>query len=82
MVGPVWHGERAAHAIEMYLDDEAEADVRRMGQLLADAGLPSLPTPTHRHHRPHITLAVAESLAGSEPAARRPAWVAGGAMRR
>ena len=42
--------------------------------------LPSLATRTHRQHRPHVSLAVAESLAGADPAplrsvlmSRRPA---------
>jgi hypothetical protein len=48
----------------MYFDDQADAAVRRLWQRLADAGLPSLATRTHRQHRPHVSLAVAESLAG------------------
>jgi hypothetical protein len=50
--GSVWHGERVAHAIEMYFDDRADASVRKLWQVLADAGLPSLATFTHRRHRP------------------------------
>jgi 2'-5' RNA ligase len=46
----------------MYFDDRADAAVRRLWQLLVDAGLPSLATHTHRRHRPHVSLAVAESL--------------------
>jgi|SRR5450755_2890601 hypothetical protein len=46
LAGPVWHGERAAEAIEMYFDEKAEADARRLWQLLAGAGLPSLATLT------------------------------------
>jgi len=64
----------------MYFDDQADAAVRRLWQRLADAGLPSLATRTHRQHRPHVSLAVAESLANADPAplrsvlmSRRPA---------
>jgi hypothetical protein len=31
----VWHGERVAHAIEMYFDDQADAAVRRLWLLPA-----------------------------------------------
>jgi hypothetical protein len=61
-----------AHAIEMYVDDRADAAVRRLWQRLADAGLPSMATRTHRRHRPHVSLAVAESLAGADLAPLRP----------
>ena len=47
----VWHREHVAHSIEMYFDDQADAAVRRLCQRLADAGLPSLATRTHRQHR-------------------------------
>ncbi len=56
----------------MYVDDQADAAVRRLWLLLADAGLPSLATRTHRRHRPHVSLAVAESLADADLAALRP----------
>jgi hypothetical protein len=76
----VWHGEHVAHAIEMYFDDQADAAVRRLWELLAEAGLPSLATRTHRRHRPHVSLVVAESLADADLAplravlmSRRPA---------
>jgi 2'-5' RNA ligase len=62
-----------AHAIEMYFDDQADAAVRDMWQVLADAGLPSLATATHRRHRPHVSLAVAESLADADLARLRSA---------
>jgi 2'-5' RNA ligase len=55
-----------AHAVELYFDDQADSAVRSMWQVLAQAGLPSLATGTHRRHRPHVTLAVAESLAGAD----------------
>jgi hypothetical protein len=64
----------------MYFDDQADTAVRRLWQRLADAGLPSLATLTHRQHRPHVSLAVAESLADADPVplrsvlmSRRPA---------
>jgi len=36
-----------AHAIEMFFDDQADAEIRRVWQLLADAGLlqPGNPDP-------------------------------------
>jgi 2'-5' RNA ligase len=55
-----------AHAIEMFLDAEADTEVRRLWAKLADAGLPSMATRTHRRHRPHVTLTVAESLAHAD----------------
>lgn len=74
-----WHRVWVTHALEMYFDEGADAAVRKLWQILADAGLPSLATRTHRRHRPHVSLAVAESLADVELdslrsvlAARRP----------
>jgi hypothetical protein len=64
-----------AHAIEMYVDDRADAAVRRLWQQLADAGLPSMATRTHRRHRPHVSLVVAESLAGADLAPLRSVLV-------
>jgi 2'-5' RNA ligase len=57
----------------MYFDEEADAAVRRLWLLLSDAGLPSLATRTHRRHRPHVSLAVAESLADADLAPLRSA---------
>lgn len=65
-----------AHALEMYFDDQADAAVRKLWQLLADAGLPSLATRTHRRHRPHVSLTVAESLAGADLAPVRSVLLA------
>jgi 2'-5' RNA ligase len=56
------HSRLVAHAIEMFFDDQADTEVRRLWQVLAGAGLPSLATRTHRRHRPHVSLAVCESL--------------------
>jgi 2'-5' RNA ligase len=60
-----------AHALEVYFDDQADAAVRELWQLLADADLPSLATRTHRRHRPHVSLAVADSFAGADLAPLR-----------
>jgi 2'-5' RNA ligase len=61
----------------MYFDGEADAAVRRLWQRLADAGLPSLATRTHRRHRPHVSLAVAESLADVDPGSLRSVLMSG-----
>ena len=55
----------------MYFDDQADAAVRQMWKMLADAGLPSMATRTHRRHRPHVSLTVAESLADADLAPLR-----------
>lgn len=51
-----------AHAIEMFFDEDADAEVRALWGQLAAAGLPSLATRTHCQHRPHVSLTVTESL--------------------
>ena len=61
----------------MYFDGQADAAVRLLWQRLADAGLPSLATWTHRRHRPHVSLAVAESLAETDPAPLRSVLTSG-----
>lgn len=60
-----------AHAIEMFLDSHADAQVQRIWDTLADANLPSLRTRTHQRHRPHVSLTVTESLAGADLTALR-----------
>jgi 2'-5' RNA ligase len=65
-----------ADALEMYFDRQADAAVRGLWKLLADAGLPSLATRTHRRHRPHVSLTVAESLARVDVAPLRAALTA------
>lgn len=65
-----------AHALEMYFDDQADAAVRRLWRLLADAGLPSLATRTHCRHRPHVSLTVAKSLADTDLAPLRSVLMA------
>jgi 2'-5' RNA ligase len=43
--------------------DEATSElVRQIWRLLATEGLPSLATHTHRRHRPHVSLFVADNL--------------------
>jgi hypothetical protein len=51
-----------AWAVEMFFDEQADAAVRELWTELAEAGLPSLATLTHRRHRPHVSLFVADSL--------------------
>jgi 2'-5' RNA ligase superfamily len=65
-----------AHALEMYFDDRADAAVRKLWQRLAVAGLPTLATWTHRRHRPHVSLLVAESLAAADLAPLRSVLMA------
>jgi hypothetical protein len=60
----------------MYFDESADAAIRRLWQRLADAGLPSLAVRTHRRHRPHVSLTVAESLAAADLAPLRPVLAA------
>jgi hypothetical protein len=55
-----------AHAIEMFFDGQADAEVRRIWQALAGAGLPSLAIRTHRRHRPHVSLTVCDSPDGAD----------------
>ncbi len=52
-----------AQALEMFLDEAAERDVRRLWARIDAAGVPSLAGQTHGRHRPHVTLGIAESLA-------------------
>ena len=43
----------------MFLDERADAEVRRLWRRLSDEGLPSLQTHSHGRHRPHVSLTVA-----------------------
>ena len=52
-----------AHAIEMFLDLDADRAVRAWWRELSALGLPSLETRTHRQHRPHVSLTVMTSAA-------------------
>lgn len=51
-----------AHALELFFDPDSEAEIRSVWDRLEAARLPSLATRTHRRHRPHVTLAVAERI--------------------
>ncbi len=51
-----------AHALELLFDPTTEAEIKDAWARLDAAGLPSLATRTHRRHRPHATLAVAERI--------------------
>jgi hypothetical protein len=52
------------HTVELLLDDQLEAGVRKLWDLLLRAGLPSLATHTHPTNRPHLTVLTAASLTG------------------
>ncbi len=51
-----------AHALEVFFDPASEAAVKGLWARLEAAGLPSLATRSHRRHRPHVTLVVAERI--------------------
>jgi 2'-5' RNA ligase len=51
-----------AHALELLFDPDSEAKIKSVWDRLEAAGLPSLATRTHRRHRPHVTLVVAERI--------------------
>ena len=53
---------RVPHAIQLLLSDTLDAHVRSLWRLLADAGLPNEDVPRDRRRRPHLTLAVTDSL--------------------
>ncbi len=53
-------------ALECYLDVHATRRIRALWDALEAAGVPSLRELTHRRHRPHLSLASADTL---EPAA-------------
>lgn len=57
-----------AHALEFYLDAEAETAVRALWQRLERAGVPSLATFGNGRWRPHVSFAVAGDI---PPAVRR-----------
>ncbi|GAB3282370.1 2'-5' RNA ligase family protein [Parasphingorhabdus pacifica] len=48
-----------AHALDLFFDDSAEAEIRALWRLLDDAGVPS---PAARGERPHVTLAQAGTV--------------------
>ncbi len=51
------------HSIELLFDPDTEAAIRRIWDDLAAAGLPSQAAHRSPSNRPHVTLAVAESIA-------------------
>jgi len=50
------------HAIELLFDPTTEAAVKGLWARLETAGVPSLASRTHRRHRPHLSLSVAERI--------------------
>jgi 2'-5' RNA ligase len=51
-----------AHAVELLFDPATEAAIKGLWARLETAGVPSLASRTHRRHRPHISLSVAERI--------------------
>src|SRR3712207_4168327 len=58
-----------AQSVELLLDEEADATIRRQWSALAAAGLPSAQrNRPDQHHRPHITVYAADQIpAEAEP---------------
>jgi len=56
------HCPAMSRGILLWPDDAASGAVRAIWERLAERGLPSLATHTHRLHRPHVSLVVAEDL--------------------
>jgi 2'-5' RNA ligase len=50
------------HALELFFDPTTEAAIRDVWARLETAGVPSLASRTHRRHRPHVSLSVAERI--------------------
>ena len=50
------------HAVELLFDPTTEAALKSLWARLETAGIPSLASRTHRRHRPHISLSVAERI--------------------
>jgi 2'-5' RNA ligase len=51
-----------AHAVEVLFDSTTESAIEALWARLEAAGVPSLASRTHRRHRPHISLSVAERI--------------------
>jgi 2'-5' RNA ligase len=51
-----------AHALELFFDPGTESAVRSMWANLEARGLRSMATTTHGRHRPHLSLALAETI--------------------
>ena len=54
--------EAVAQALELFFDPATEAAIKDVWAQLEAAGVPSLASRTHRRHRPHISLTVAELI--------------------
>ena len=50
------------HSVELVLDDETDQRIRQQWAALAEAGLPSQARHTGESNRPHITLALSQTL--------------------
>jgi hypothetical protein len=50
------------YAVELLFDPTTEAALKGLWARLGTAGVPSLASRTHRRHRPHISLSVAERI--------------------
>jgi 2'-5' RNA ligase len=50
------------HAVELLFDPTTEATIKGLWARLETAGIASLASRTHRRHRPHISLSVAEQI--------------------
>jgi 2'-5' RNA ligase len=50
------------HAVELLFDPTTEAAITGVWARLEAAGVPSLASRTHRRHRPHLSLSVAERI--------------------
>jgi 2'-5' RNA ligase len=51
-----------AYALELLFDPTTEAVIKDLWTRLETAGVPSLASRTHRRHRPHVSLSVAERI--------------------
>lgn len=51
-----------SRGVVLWPDTETSGAIRLIWNALADQGLPSLATMTHRTHRPHLSLMVADDL--------------------
>jgi 2'-5' RNA ligase len=54
------------HAVELLFDPTTEAAIKGVWARLETEGVPSLASRTHRRHRPHISLSVAERINTTE----------------
>ena len=61
-VRPLAERGTMVHAVEVFFDSTTEAAIKAVWARLEAAGVPSLATRTHRRHRPHISLSVAERI--------------------